>query len=144
MFSHFFVVPQGFMGALKAFMKTLRHWKEVWKYKLKLIFSLRPGLGCEGLRFSLDILLQIFHDTDKVLILLQHLGPNISAQLFDAIISHWRTMLAFYTSWKRQKTWGIFRFSGGIEIEHWPERWNGTFFKHSKWNKEKWTFSVGP
>ena len=31
----------------------MRHHKRVWKQKFKLVFSLRPGLGREGLRTSL-------------------------------------------------------------------------------------------
>ena len=44
-FSHVFVVPK----------KVLRHHKEVWKYKIKLIFSPRLGLGREGLNFQYEL-----------------------------------------------------------------------------------------
>ena len=30
-------------------------------------------------------------------------------------------MIHFYTPWKCQKTSGFLAFSGGIEIDHWPE-----------------------
>ena len=30
-------------------------------------------------------------------------------------------MLLFYTPWKHQKTFGFLVFSGGIEMENWPE-----------------------
>ena len=30
----------------------------------------------------------------------------------------------FYTSWKPQKTRGVFPFTGGIEREHWPKMLN--------------------
>ena len=31
-----------------------------------------------------------------------------------------RSMLHFYTPWKCQKTKGFLTFSGGVEMEHWP------------------------
>ena len=38
------------MKTFKAFIKTFEAPKEVWKQKFNLIFSLRPGLGWEGLK----------------------------------------------------------------------------------------------
>ena len=30
-------------------------------------------------------------------------------------------MFHFYNPWKRQKTYGFLKFSGGIEMEHWTK-----------------------
>ena len=36
---------------------------------------------------------------------------------FDSYLIHFNPMFHFYTPWKRQKTKGFLRFSGGIEME---------------------------
>ena len=58
-----------------------------------------------------------------------YLGPfQISkVKLFAKIVfgykplTHFSPMSHFYTSWKRQKTIGFLRFSGGLEMWHWTK-----------------------
>ena len=37
------------------------------------------------------------------------------------ILIHFRPVSHFYTPWKRQKSFGFWMFSGGIEMWHWTE-----------------------
>ena len=41
--------------------------------------------------------------------------------VFFIVITNFGSMFHLYTPWKRQKTFGFLTFSGGIEMEHWPE-----------------------
>ena len=44
-------------------------------------------------------------------------------------LTHLSPLWHFYTSWKRQKTYGILTFSGGIEMWHWTKmgKWSSIF-----------------
>ena len=44
------------------------------------------------------------------------------------VFFHFRSMFHLYALWKSHKTSGFMTFSGGVEIEHWPE-WD---YKHER------------
>ena len=53
-----------------------------------------------------------------------NVSPNIdkdkpSATVF--LLTHFSPVPHFYTPWKRQKTFGFLKFSGGIEMWHWTK-----------------------
>ena len=46
---------------------------------------------------------------------------RVAKQVYPLILSHFDLMFHFYTSWKRQGTFGFLIFSGGIGMEHWAK-----------------------
>ena len=46
---------------------------------------------------------------------------SVEKNVFFIVITNFGSMFHLYTPWKRQKTFGFLTFSGGIEMEHWPE-----------------------
>ena len=44
---------------------------------------------------------------------------NTLIHQLEIVLTHFKSMFNFYTSWKRQEAKGFLTFSGGIKMEHW-------------------------